>query len=99
MGDLFPKPGPKPWNLDAFGQPRWEKPVVKHFVQVERRPDDLELELTRLTGFNDRLLAQLRELDKTHIIDPATLVIETTTNNGNPVYRATYDAKPRTTND
>ncbi|WP_426734436.1 hypothetical protein [Glutamicibacter sp. 2E12] len=99
MGDLFPAPGPKPWNLDAFGQPRWEKPIVKRTVQVERRPDDLGLELARLAAFNDRLIGQLRELDQTHVIDPASLTLETTTFDGQPVFRATFDAKPRTTID
>lgn len=99
MGDLFLKPGEKPWNLDAFGQPRWDKPIVKRIVQVERRPDDLGLELTRLAAFNDRLMEQLRELDRTHVIDPASLTLKTTTFDGQPVYRATFDAKPRTTND
>ncbi|MGP9528425.1 hypothetical protein [Glutamicibacter sp. AOP5-A2-18] len=95
MGDLFPKPGEKPWNLDAFGQPRWQEPKVRR-VLVERRPENLELELARFDAFHDRLATKLRELDKTHVIDPTSLVIETTTHEGNPVYRATYIAKPRT---
>ena len=95
MTDLFPKPGEKPWNLDAFGQPRWQEPKVRR-VLVERRPENLGLELARLEAFHQRLADQLRELDRTHVIDPTSLVIETTTHEGNPVYRATYAAKPRT---
>lgn len=96
MGDLFPKPGEKPWNLNSFGQPRWEKPTITYAVQVERRPADLQVEMTRFTAFHDRITAKLRELDRTHIVDPASLTIETAMLNGNPVYRATFDAKPRT---
>jgi hypothetical protein len=91
MGDIFPTPGAKPWNLNAFGTAPQAR--MGYRVQVEARTDDVELALTRLHAFTNAIERKVRDLPAGEQLDPATLNITTDTINGATIYRATFETK------
>ncbi|MGV2855386.1 hypothetical protein ACNPON_17550 [Glutamicibacter sp. AGC13] len=91
MGDLFPKPGEKPWNLSAFGTK--PQPRKGYRIQVEAHTGDPERALTRLHAFTNAVETKVRQLPAGETLDPGTLNITTINVAGQTIYRATFETK------
>jgi len=89
MTDLFPKPGDKPWNLNAFGTA--PQPRNGYRIQVEANTTDTELAITRLHAFAQAVENKIRDLPAGERLNPSTLTISTHRLTGSTIYRATFN--------